>query len=496
MTAVKVHQAYRFALDPTPAQERALRSHAGAARFAWNWGLARCKGRYDAEGKWYSGADLHKLWNAEKKADPALSWWSDNSKCAYQEAFRDLDRALGDFVKSKKGQRKGRRLGFPRFKKRGKCRDSFRLYGSAIRCDGSTVTLPRIGTARAHEDTGKLASRIADGSARILSATVSRTAQRWFVSFTVEAEREIPGQHARPGSAVGIDLGVKVLITGADNAGNAIAIEGPRPLRAGLRRLRRASRAHSRKQPGSANRRKSGSRLARIHARVANVRRDALHKATSSIARRYETVVVEDLNVAGMIRNRRLARAIADQGFGQARRMLGYKTAWNGGTLVTADRWFPSSKTCSGCGAAKATLSLSERIFRCESCGLVLDRDVNAARNLLNLAASGAERRNACGGTVRPGLAGHVPVKQEPGTRQLGETGATEMLTLTSLSVRHREREGPPPARGAALPGQRVSRRRRAVRPRGPGSPRTAHHGGSRRGCLPGPCRSTRSSPR
>jgi putative transposase len=419
---VKVSQAYRFALDLTPAQERALRSHAGAARFAWNWGLAKCMERYEAERKWHSATGLHKLWNAEKKTDPGLAWWSENSKCAYQEAFRDLDRALRDFIKSKKGERKGKRLGFPRFKQRGKCRDSFRFSTGAIRCDDVTVTLPRLGVIRTHEDTGKLASRIADGSARILSATVSRTAQRWFVSFTVEAEREAPGQHARPGTAIGVDLGVKALITGVDDTGNVIAIEGPKPLRAGLRRLRRASRAHSRKQACSANRRKSAARLARIHARVANVRADALHKATSGLVRDYETVVVEDLNVAGMTRNRRLARAISDQGFGEARRMLACKTQWNGGQLIVADRWFPSSKTCSACGTAKAKLSLSERTFRCEHCGLTEDRDVNAARNLLKLAASGAERLNARGGTVRPSPARRVPVKREPGTAKAGKT--------------------------------------------------------------------------
>jgi putative transposase len=116
---MRVVQAYRFALDPSPAQERLLRSHAGAARFAWNWALAKCTERYAAESRWYSGAELHKLWNVEKKADPALSWWDQNSKCAYQETFRDLDRALRDFTKSRKGQRKGKRLGFPRFKKHG-----------------------------------------------------------------------------------------------------------------------------------------------------------------------------------------------------------------------------------------------------------------------------------------------------------------------------------------------------------------------------------------
>jgi putative transposase len=414
--AATVMQAYRFALNPTPRQERALRSHAGAARFAWNWGLAKCQERYAVEGAWYSAMDLHKLWNSEKKADPALAWWRENSKCAYQEAFRDLDRALRDFGKSKRGERKGPRLGFPRFKKRGRCRDSFRFSIGPMRCAGKSVTLPRLGTIASHESTRKLARRLDNGTARILSATVSRTAQRWFVSFTCEIERAIPERHARRRSAIGVDLGVKTLLTGVDDHGNTITIEGPKALRSSLRRLRRASRAHSRKQPGSANRRKHAALLARLHARVANVRADALHKSTTDLAQRYAVVVTEDLNIAGMTRNRRLARAVADQGFGQTRRMLGYKTTWNGGTLHVADRWFPSSKLCSGCGAVKAKLALPERTYRCPSCGLALDRDVNAARNLLQLAASGAESLNACGGTVRLGRAGHVPANQEPGT--------------------------------------------------------------------------------
>lgn len=421
---VKVQQAYRFALNPTPAQERMLRSHAGAVRFAWNWGLAKCKERYEVEGKWYSGIDLHKLWNAAKKADPALAWWSENSKCAYQEAFRDLDRALGDFIASRKGERKGRRLGFPRFKKRGKCRDSFRFGTGIMRCSGATVTLPRLGTLRTHESTRKLARRIEAGTARVLSASVSRTAQRWSVSFTVEVDRVIPDRHARPGTAIGIDLGVKTLLTGADDRGNVITVPSPKPLGTVFRKLRRASRKHTRKVKGSANRRKSAARLARIHARVANVRSDALHKATSMLAAQYEVVVAEDLNVAGMTRNRTLARAIADQGFGEARRMLTYKATWTGGQLVVVGRFYPSSKTCSGCGTVKAKLALSERTFACSNCGLVMDRDVNAARNLLHLAVSGTESLHACGGTVRPGAAGHVPVKQEPGAADAGGTGA------------------------------------------------------------------------
>ena len=420
LAAVKL--AYRFALDPTAAQQRALRSHAGAARFAWNWALARCKERYAAERRWYPGTELHRLWNTVKKADPALAWWAENSKCCYQESFRDLERALSGFVKSRRGQRKGKKLGFPRFKKRGKSKDSFRLTG-VIRCARHSVTLPRLGVIATHESTGKLAVRLAGGRARILSATVTRTAQRWFVSLTVEEDRPVPERHARPGTAIGVDLGVKTLVTAADNAGNVITIGGPRPLHAGLRRLRRASRAHSRKRPGSARRRKSAARLARLHARIANLRADTLHKATSMLADTYETIAVEDLNVAGMTRNHRLARAICDQGFGQARRMLAYKTAWRGGTLVTAGRFYPSSKQCSGCGTVKAKLSLSERTFRCGACGLVIDRDVNAARNLLYLATSGAERENACGGTARPRPARQVPMKQEPGTAQAGKTG-------------------------------------------------------------------------
>jgi putative transposase len=457
---MRVVQAYRFALDPSAAQVRMLRSHAGASRFGWNWGLAKCVERYGAEGRWYSAAELHKLWNAQKKADPALAWWKENSKCVYQEAFRDLDRALRDFITSKKGKRKGRRLGFPRFKKRGKCRDSFRFSTGALRCDRAAVTLPRLGTVRTHEPARKLARRLENGTARILSATVSRTAQRWFVSFTVEVERDVPERHTRQGSAVGVDLGVKTLLTGFDHMGNVIGVEGPKPLKTALRKLKRVSRGHSRKVAGSANRRKSAARLARIHARVATVRGDALHKATTGLARRYETVVIEDLNVSGMMRNRRLARAISDQGFGQARRMLAYKTGWNGGTLLVADRWMPSSKTCSDCGTVKAKLSLSERTFRCDGCGLVLDRDINAARNLLKLAASGAERQNACGGTVRPGGAGQVPVKQEPGTPHGDKTGTVPRQHGTAVSGGHIIEHSPATAQQVRHPSRRAFRSR------------------------------------
>jgi putative transposase len=289
-----IRQAYRFALDPSASQEQMLRSHAGAARFAWNWGLARCQERYAAEGKWYSAIDPHLLWNTAKKANSALAWWSENSKCACQEAFRDLERALRDFIKSKNGLRKGKRLGFPKSKKRGKCKDSFRFGAGVMRCTGMTVTLPRLGIIRTHEPARKLARRLENGTVRIWPATVTRTAQRRFVSFAVEVERAIPERHARPGSAIGVDLGVRTLLTGADDAGNVIRVPGPKP-------------------------------------------------------------------------SFRLARAVAGQGFGTARRMLGYKAAGKGGQLVIAGRWHPGSKTCSACGWRKPGLTLAERIFTCEA---------------------------------------------------------------------------------------------------------------------------------
>ena len=233
---------------------------------------------------------------------------------------------------------------------------------------------------------------------------------------------------------IGIDLGLKILLVGADDAGDVVNIPGPKPLRVGLRRLRRASRAHSRRKPGGANRRKSAARLARIHARVANVRADALHKVTTRLAAQYETIVAEDLFVAGMTRQRRLACSISDQGFGMALRMLAYKTGRRGGQLFLADRFYPSSKTCSGCGYVKAKLALSERTFTCQACGLIIDRDENAARNLLGLGtASGAEtglaEANACGAAVRPEHAGLAALNQEPGTASVGQTGtATRQL--------------------------------------------------------------------
>jgi putative transposase len=245
-----------------------------------------------------------------------------------------------------------------------------------------------------------------------LSATVRREADRWFCAFTVEVQRAV-GRPARPDAVTGVDLGISTLAVLSDGT----CVPNPRHLGQALRRLRSASRTLSRRvgpdrstgQRPSARWDTARREVIRLHTRVANLRKDTLHKLTTGLAVQYGTIVVEDLNVAGMLRNRRLARHIADAGFGEIRRQLSYKTTWNGGQLVVADRWFPSSKKCSACGAVKPKLPLRARTFTCERCGLVLDRDLNAALNLKHyVARSGRETPNGRGADPKtgPGPAG------------------------------------------------------------------------------------------
>jgi putative transposase len=254
-----------------------------------------------------------------------------------------------------------------------------------VEVDRKHVTLPRVGQIKTHESTRKLARRLEVGTARILSATVRRDAGRWYCAFTVEVARQVSAP-TQPGQVVGVDLGITtlaVLSTGEP-------VPNPRHLNRALKALRTASRTMSRRvgpdrrtgQRPSARWENARREVTRIHTRVANLRKDAIHKLTTELAATYGTVVVEDLNVAGMVKNRKLARHLADASFGEIRRQLDYKTGWNGGQLAVADRWFPSSKTCSGCGTVKPKLSLRDRIFTCGPCGLVLDRDHNAAINL------------------------------------------------------------------------------------------------------------------
>jgi putative transposase len=414
-TLPTVMQAYRFALDPTPRQRRALASHCGAARVAYNWGLelvttrlAQQSAGQDVEVPW-TLPELRREWNRAK--DQVAPWWAENSKEAYNSGLDGLAKALKSFSDSKHGRRKGRQMGFPRRRKKRHARVACRFTTGQIKLlsDRKHVQLPRVGVLKTHESTRKLARRLEQGSARILAATIARTADRWFVSFTCEVQRTTPADNGKTG-VVGVDVGVRhlaVLSTG-------MVAPNPRALKCSLRKLRRLNRQLTRRQPDSRRRKSTRRRLARAHARAANIRRDALHKLTTTLATEHGTVVVEQLNVAGMLRNRRLARAVADAGFGEVRRLLAYKTAWCGSRLVVADPFYPSSKICSACGWVKAKLTLAERTFQCEACGLVLDRDLNAARNLAKLvqhvARSGRETQNACVRDCQPTITVAGPV--------------------------------------------------------------------------------------
>ena len=413
-----VLEAVKVALDPSPTQERLLLSHAGASRFAFNVGLAHVKEALDAgEKPEWSFYSLRKWWNANKDAlavsEDGVIWWAENSKEAYSSGLEALANALSNWMKSREGARKGRRMGFPKFKAKDRATPRFAyttgVFG-LIQGDPKALRLPKVGRVHCLED---VAERV--GDARVLRMTVSRRAGRWYASLTVE--REEPAVRRAPkGGAVGVDLGIKTLATLSDGT----VIENPRPLRKAERRLKMAQKALSRKVKGSRRRAKARAKVARLHARVANQRLDAMHKATTWLASTFSEICIEDLNTAGMVKNHHLAKAIMDASFGEFRRQLEYKTASTGARLHVVDRWYPSSKTCSKCGRVKAKLPLSERVYRCDGCGLVMDRDLNAAVNIL-VAGSAPETINAHGGTVRRNdLYGHatqVPVKCEPSVR-------------------------------------------------------------------------------
>ncbi|GIW54999.1 MAG: transposase [Nitrospiraceae bacterium] len=365
---MKVHQAFRYELDPNNKQRTLLAKSAGVARFAYNWALADRIRRFqenEGKAKFTTAIEQHRLLNSLKPTQ--FPWMYEVSKCASQEALRDCERAFKNFWRARK---QGRHVGFPKFKKKG-IHDAFRLTGS-IRVTEKGVVLPRIGEVRTKESTKKF-------KGRILSATVKREADRWYVSLSVETER--PDLTPIVGPPVGIDLGLKAFATTSDGD----YIEAPKPLRRLLRILRRRSRQHSRKQKGSNNRRKSAMRLARLHRRIRNIRTDWLHKITTRLAKTKSVIVIENLSVRRMMANQHLARAISDAGWSEFRRMLDYKTKWYGSELRTIDRFAPTSRTCSACGAYHETLTLADRVFRCRECGAVLDRDLNAAKNILKL---------------------------------------------------------------------------------------------------------------
>jgi putative transposase len=405
-----VIRAYKTELDLNDRQTTACKQHAGAARYAYNWGLARKQEAYQATGKNPSAIDLHRELNALKKSE--LSWMYEVSKCAPQEALRNLDTAFAQFFRRCQLKREGKvtgKVGYPLRKTKKRGLGSFRLTGSIV-VFSDAIQLPRLGRVRLKER-GYLPGPTS--GARILSATVSEQAGHWYVSVQVEQEQAVP---VNTGPVVGVDLGVKTLATLSDGT----AEPNPRHLKQCLRKIKRVQRAVTRKRKGSHNRRKAVRKLAALHCTIARQRANTLHQLTSRLAKTKSVIVIEDLNVAGMLKNHHLAQAISDVGFAEFRRQLLYKSLWYSSRVVVVSRWEPSSKTCSACGWVDADLVLSDRVFQCQNslCGRVLGRDLNAAINLAELAGSSSDSQNACGG----GSAGRgreaavkLPaVKQEP----------------------------------------------------------------------------------
>ena len=386
-----VLRAYKTELDLNNVQKTACIRHAGAARWAYNWGLARKMEAYKKGEKVPTAIDLHRELNVLKKGE--LSWMYAVSKCAPQEALRNLDQAYAHFFRRLKAKKAGRKIqaGFPKFKSKKNGLGSFRLTG-VIHIYENAIQLPRLGLLLLKEH-GYLPVE----GVHILSASMSERAGHWFVS--VQVEMEIPDPKATYQPVVGVDMGILALATISDGT----RIENPRALKSSLRRLKRIQRVVSRRQKGSANRGKAVRQLAKAHLRVANVRKNALHQVTSRLARTKSAVVLEDLNVSGMVKNHHLAQAVMDVGFYEFRRQMIYKGQWYGCRIILADPLYPSSKRCSQCGHIKVEMDLSERVYICDHCGWKIDRDLNAAINLEQLTTGSSPERYACGESVSPG---------------------------------------------------------------------------------------------
>jgi putative transposase len=418
------HTTFKFCLNPTVEQHDVLARHAWAARFAFNQCLATVKTALtqrktdSSVAMPWTGFDLINVFNGWKKTEDAgrlmvvdpdgvaevvvtgLPWRSYVCQQVFEEAAVDCGRALAAWADSRSGKRKGKRVGFPRFQKKTGATQSFRLRNkrpkgrpSAIRVGDNdrprSVTLPGIGQIGVHDDTRPLRRMLAKDRAKILFATVSHHAGRWWISLNAEAANLHPVQQHSPrdatdhGGWVGVDRGLSAFAVVANDDGKEVAriANAPKALAAGMKRQRRLAKSLSRKQKGSRYHRDAVAKLGRHHHHVANVRRHFLHQVSNALVKTHDRLVLEDLNVTGMLANHHLARAISDAGWAEFARQLGYKQAWRGGQLVIADRWYPSSKLCPSCGAINSDLTLADRVFTC-GCGYCADRDSNAAVNL------------------------------------------------------------------------------------------------------------------
>lgn len=366
-------RGYRTELAPTDAQRQLFLRSCGVARYAFNWALRRQQESLETTGRYVPYTVLHKELVVLKRT--RLPWMYEVPKCVAQESVRDLMRALGRYRTLLSGR--------PILKTKKRSALAFRITNDRIKVLNERVRLSKIGFVKLKEK-NYLPSR----GAHILGATVSERAGRWFISLQVRTEISV---RTNIGPMVGVDLGVRKLATLSDGT----IVSNPRPLARFEQRLRRLHRSMARKRRGSKNYADCRRRLSRTYLRITNIRTDTLHKATSDLARTKSVIGVEDLPVQNMLKNRALAKHIQEAAFGEFVRQLEYKTAWYGSTLVRISRVFPSTKMCSRCGSVKWSMGLEERSYECGSCGLMIDRDLNAAINIRNVAAGSTDTINA-----------------------------------------------------------------------------------------------------
>jgi putative transposase len=486
----RIQQAFKFALALTPAQERLCMSHAGGARFAYNWGLdqiGQALDAYAAEKAELEAAgstdkpttsiprhfDLCRMWTAHKDANPQdLHWVGENFVGTYQAALRDAAGAWKAFFDSRAGRRAGRRVGRPRFKSRRKARPAFQVHGQTLQVtDVRHVRLPKIGEVRTAEKTRKLLRLLRKGDVecvdcrgglvpltnakgerikckackgtglmphtRLVRASITQVPSgRWFVSLTVETHRDVrtaPSQRQRDGGTIGVDIGVRDIATLSDGT----VIENPRHLDKALRKLARAQQDLSRCQDTSNRRVRARKRVARIHARVADLRRDGLSQTASQLVHGHQRIIVEGWDIAETLasgssdlpqkvrRNRN--RALASVGLGEFRWMIESRASWYGPTVVVADRHQETGRTCAACGTVRdKPVPPAENKFHCLTCGHTTDRRLNTAQALVHWdraqtdAQSSGESQNGRGGNVRPGTSrrtGQSPTKRQASTQ-------------------------------------------------------------------------------
>ena len=392
-----IHRAYKTELRPTTEQQKSLTRHCGTARFAFNFALGRKIDHYEKTGKTLPYREVDAAFNAKKQPGGEFEWANSVSKWSHQAAIRDCETAFKNFFR---GIKSGKKVGFPKFKSKHKSTPKYRVAGEVIKVESDRIRLPVIGWVRLRRR-----DYLPTSSVKINSATISHRAGRWFVSVQVEEDIVVPENQ---GPAVGIDLGLSHFCVGSDGSRR----DPPRPLARSLKKLRRLSRRRSRKQKGSNNRRKAAEKLAKLHFRIACQRFDFIHKASHYYTSQFSLIGIEDLHVAGMLKNRHLSRAISDSGWSDFRRQVEYKAVWRGCQVIPADKWFPSSKTCNVCGLKRDKLPLSVRKWICE-CGAVHDRDENASLNLESYARAVVADRSAPQGSTPVEIAAGRSVKQE-----------------------------------------------------------------------------------